>query len=165
MYLSPFGHETFPKANPLFFSALASASCLIYSPGSLYTSIIPCLALRSVGSAIINSPSIRARVLFLNSTRDRETPGYTALDFVEAIRSACAWRYDEEGGEAGVSAREVVSHVVYVEGAEVECEVGELERMGIECVACPAPPEGGKKQFDEDLVRRALGTILLSRAD
>ena len=138
---------------------------LIYSPGSLYTSILPCLALRSIGPAIVHSPSLRAKVLLLNSTLDRDTPGYGALDFVEAIRSACAWRYEEEGREAGgVEAREVVSHVVYVEGAEVGCEVEELEALGIECVGCGVG-EGAVKQFDEELVRRALGRILGATAD
>lgn len=135
---------------------------LIYSVGSLYTSILPCLALRAVGPAILHSPSLRAKVLFLNSTHDRETPGYSALDFVEAVRSACAWRYEDGAGvddEAQVAAREVVSHVVYVEGAEVECEVEQLQALGIACVACEEAADG-TAQFDEDLVRRALGVIL-----
>lgn len=61
---------------------------LVYSCGSLYTSVIPCLALRGVGTAIRTSPSLKQKVLLLNGTHDRETPGYDAKDFVEAIRSA-----------------------------------------------------------------------------
>lgn len=100
---------------------------LIYSPGSLYTSIVPCLALRGVGEAIVTSTSLRARILFCNSTLDRETPGYTALDFVEAIRSACSASYGEGGPARRWDAREVVSHVVYIEEGEVQVDVGALQ--------------------------------------
>ncbi|KAL8290296.1 hypothetical protein RQP46_003235 [Phenoliferia psychrophenolica] len=87
-YLNAYGSETFPRANPLFLESLASATCLVYSCGSLYTSIIPCLALRGVGHAIRTSQSLRHKVLLLNGARDRETPGYDAQDFVEAIGAA-----------------------------------------------------------------------------
>lgn len=101
---------------------------LIYSPGSLYTSIIPCLALRGVGEAIATSTSLCARILFCNSTLDRETPNYTALRFVEAIRSACSASYGEDGGLAQTwDTRQLVSHVVYIEQGEVQVEVGALQ--------------------------------------
>lgn len=82
---------------------------LVYSCGSLWTSIIPCLALQGVGSAIAESGSLRAKVLLrmsgaplpfdwaqkklisspllspVNSENDRETKQYTALDYVNAI--------------------------------------------------------------------------------
>ena len=69
---------------------------LVYSCGSLYTSIIPCLALRGVGHAIRSSQTLRHKVLLLNGSCDRETPGYDAVDFVNAIHSALI----EHGGEA-----------------------------------------------------------------
>jgi hypothetical protein len=67
-------------------------------------SIIPCLALRGVASAIANSHSLRAKVLFckpthsyclerrlrahqastlVNSKNDRETEGYTAVTYIQ----------------------------------------------------------------------------------
>ncbi|KAK4697271.1 hypothetical protein P7C70_g8238, partial [Phenoliferia sp. Uapishka_3] len=97
-YINAYGSETFPRANPLFLDSLATSSCLVYSCGSLYTSIIPCLALRGVGYAIQSSPSLRHKILLLNGTRDRETPGYSAVDFVEAIRKALC---DYGGGMEG----------------------------------------------------------------
>lgn len=38
-----------------------------------------------MASAIKHSPSLRAKVLLLNTTNDRETHGYAAVDYVEAI--------------------------------------------------------------------------------
>lgn len=85
-------------------------------------------------------------MLFLNSSLDRETPDYTALDFVDAIRSACSGSYSEEG-RARVSlrvfelcsiadltrrwqrwdARDLISHVVYIQEGEVQVDTLALE--------------------------------------
>lgn len=103
---------------------------LVYAPGSLYTSILPCLALHSVGPLIATSPSLKYKILLLNSTRDRETPDYSCLDFVKAISSACNRAYGEdlEGkGRRTWEPREFVSHVVYLEGTKVEVDREELE--------------------------------------
>lgn len=88
MYLNAYGLETFPRANPLYLDALDNASCVVYSIGSLYTSLMPCLALRGVSERISKAQSLKYKILLLNATTDRETPNYTALDFVEAIRKA-----------------------------------------------------------------------------
>ena len=64
------------------------AKTLIYSIGSLYTSIVPCLILRGVGKSIADSPTLKHKILILNGTNDRETEGYSALDFVLTITEA-----------------------------------------------------------------------------
>jgi 2-phospho-L-lactate transferase/gluconeogenesis factor (CofD/UPF0052 family) len=92
-YINPYGQEIRPSPNPKVFSALQDASCLIYSIGSLYTSIIPCLVLRDVGEAIATS-QVRYKILILNGSLDRETKPegmeYGARDFIAAIADACA---------------------------------------------------------------------------
>ena len=82
-YINQYGQEIFPQPNPLFIKNLNTKSILVYSCGSLFTrwaiilifefsrklhdvlisSIIPCLALRGVGSAIANSHTLQAKVL------------------------------------------------------------------------------------------------------
>jgi len=57
----------------------------VYSCGSLWTSIIPCLALRGVATGIAQSPSLKVKALLLNAHNDRETAGYTAVDYVNAL--------------------------------------------------------------------------------
>ncbi|KAI9887246.1 MAG: hypothetical protein M1823_000917 [Watsoniomyces obsoletus] len=91
-YINPYGQEIRVPANPKIMDALRGAECVIYSIGSLYTSIIPCLILRGIGEAICNNPSIRYKILILNGSLDRETgpgEGFTATDFVMAITKAC----------------------------------------------------------------------------
>ena len=78
----------FPWPNSKYITYLNSADTLIYSIGSLYTSIAPCLVLRRVGSAIANSPSLKHKILILNGSNDRETGDYSAVDFIQAITEA-----------------------------------------------------------------------------
>lgn len=90
-YINPYGQEIRPPANPRVLEALRDAQAIVYSIGSLYTSIIPSLILRGVGEAIVSSPA-RHKILILNGSLDRETgppsEPFTAVDFVEAIARA-----------------------------------------------------------------------------
>ena len=87
-YINEYGQEIYPVPNPKVVSQLSAKKTLVYSIGSLYTSLIPCLVLRGVGNAVAQSQSLKHKILLLNGTNDRETSDYTALDFVNAIISA-----------------------------------------------------------------------------
>lgn len=84
-YINNYGMRVYPRPNPRFITALAERDFLVYSCGSLFTSLMPCLALKGVGGAIARSKSLKHRVLLLNSLHDRETLGMSATDFVWAI--------------------------------------------------------------------------------
>ncbi|KAG0171487.1 hypothetical protein DFQ28_001029 [Apophysomyces sp. BC1034] len=87
-YINTFGQEIYPVPNPKVISHLSSKRTLIYSIGSLYTSIVPCLILRNVGNTIVQSSSLKHKILMLNGSNDRETTDYTALDFIQTITAA-----------------------------------------------------------------------------
>ncbi|KAI0967120.1 UPF0052 domain protein [Xylaria arbuscula] len=94
-YINPYGHEIYPLSNPKVISAISQSISIIYSIGSLYTSLIPSLILRGVGQAIAShAPQKIQKILILNSEVDRETgPSanpLTATDFVRAVVRACA---------------------------------------------------------------------------
>lgn len=80
-----YSQEVFPAPNPAFLTALQRSNMLVYSCGSLWTSIVPCLVLRGVPSAIAWSGTLRHKVLLLNGQHDRETDGLDALNFVEYV--------------------------------------------------------------------------------
>jgi len=82
-YINAYGNEIHPCPNPDFLTNISVRRVLVYSCGSLWTSIIPCLALRGVAKGIAKSHSLKAKVLLLNSKNDRETEGYAAVDFIE----------------------------------------------------------------------------------
>ncbi|KAJ5695900.1 hypothetical protein N7536_006312 [Penicillium majusculum] len=90
-YINPYGQEIRPPANPRVLEAINDSQAIIYSIGSLYTSIIPAIVLRGVGKSIVSSPA-RHKILILNGSLDRETgppsAPFAASDFVEAIVSA-----------------------------------------------------------------------------
>ena len=114
-YINAYGHEVHPSPNPDYILNLSSNDVLVYSCGSLwtrcdicwfqsemlniFTSIIPCLSLRGVATAIARSRSLHAKVLLrrcslhfvhlpkrskfvVNSQNDRETENYTAVDYI-----------------------------------------------------------------------------------
>ena len=96
-YINPYGQEMHPTPNPKVLDAVTTADAVIYSIGSLYTSIIPSLILGGVGAAITGKEKNqggggggpRFKILILNGSLDRETGGYTAADFLDAITRAC----------------------------------------------------------------------------
>ncbi|GAA5934987.1 hypothetical protein JCM3775_004669 [Rhodotorula graminis] len=161
-YLNAYGSEIWPRPNTVFLNALRDATCLVYAPGSLYTSIVPCVALRPVGELIARGVGgrLRYKVLLLNATEDRETPAYAAGDFVRALTDACARSFDGggpgEGGQVRCVPRDVVTHVVWVRNGQVEVDERELVALGIESVAVGPTADG---LFSDDVVREALGRI------
>nr|CAD11407.1 conserved hypothetical protein [Neurospora crassa] len=99
-YINPYGHEIWPNANPKVIDALAGTTMVVYSIGSLWTSIVPSLVLRGVGEALAGeeeeeeeeeedqseegeqgqgqggmktTTTTTKKVLVLNATIDRET--------------------------------------------------------------------------------------------
>jgi len=165
-YINPYGQEIRLPANTRVIDALNSASTVIYSIGSLFTSLIPSLILKNVGHALVTSATIRSKILLLNGTNDRETgpssSPFSALDFVSAIANACCesrgvgppkkaeyWRY--------------VTHVVYLEAGKGAPSVDreELARYGVEAIKIYGRRAAdGEIRYDADALRGALGMVL-----
>jgi hypothetical protein len=164
-YINPYGQEIRIPANPRVISALQGAGCIIYSIGSLFTSLIPSLVLRDVGDAIA-SPSIRCKILILNGTLDRETgPSsnpFTGLDFVATICNACA---DSRGllKPDPMLYHQYVTHVIYIEGPtcpKVDREA--FQRIGVETMRLYGRKgESGKGgRYDMKALEQALEAII-----
>lgn len=89
-YVNSFGQEILPPANPRAVHALQNASAIVYSIGSLYTSIVPNLVLRGIGEAMRKNHGA-TKILIVNGCLDREVgpntaeDQFTAADFVDAI--------------------------------------------------------------------------------
>ena len=170
-YINPYGQEIRPAANPKAVETLRAAEAVIYSIGSLYTSIVPSLILRGVGDALAKSLGIRYKVLILNGSLDRETgpsatgdPPMGAVEFVEAIIRA-GEESRSVNGRNGSSAGRYVTHVIHLEGEgtpKVDC--GRLAELSIECVRLYGRKgEDGKMRYDGKALRQALEAILGNR--
>ena len=115
------------------------------------------LGLNGVGRAIATSPSLRYKVLLLNSTPDREAPAdFTAVDYIAAIRRCL----NEPGGrpEANLHmASAYVSHIVALRDGLVELDRTKLELLGIRVVEVDSATA---LRFDSASVQHALEAIV-----
>ncbi|KAF3760564.1 UPF0052-domain-containing protein [Cryphonectria parasitica EP155] len=179
-YINPYGHEIWPVANPKVLAALEDSDVVVYSIGSLYTSIIPSVILRGVGQAVARA---RRKVLILNSKVDRETgpvaAPMSAVDFVRAVAKAAKESQTDFGPLADGEVGRYVSHLVYLEGAEKggangagsssslmpRVDVEELRSLGIECVKVKGKMVGeGRKRivrYEEGELVEALEGIIV----
>jgi 2-phospho-L-lactate transferase/gluconeogenesis factor (CofD/UPF0052 family) len=165
-YINPYGQEIRPAANPKVVESIGNSQAIVYSIGSLYTSIIPSLVLRGVGDAIASS-SIRYKILILNSTIDRETGPSTrpfdATDFVAAIAKACAESRGFSGSVTPNEYKAYVTHVLHLHGPDTpRVDQEELMNLGIETVRLVGRKKEGESfaRYDETaLVRALIATI------
>ncbi|KAG9101174.1 hypothetical protein FS749_009636 [Ceratobasidium sp. UAMH 11750] len=173
-YINAYGQEIYPSPNPDFIENLGKRKTLVYSCGSLWTSIVPCLALRGVASAIARSATIQAKILLLNGQNDRETEGYSAEDYIYAIARVLN-RHDRLSHKAlkGTQTPDFlirdypisafVTHVVYLRGSSIPVDEAKLAAIGVRCVEMEGPP-GDKALYDPATVRRALSIIQMDQA-
>lgn len=182
-YINPYGHEIWPAANPKAVAAVAASHTVVYSVGSLYTSIVPSVVLGGVGAAIAD-PGVRNRVLVLNSGIDRETgPRGRPMggrDFVAALarageesRAGKGGGRGRRGGGGGEGEREgemrrYVTHLIYLRGEGAPAvDEDEMRGLGIECVRVAAGGMAGGGEaggrvlrYDEAELGRALEAIM-----
>ncbi|EIW66757.1 hypothetical protein TREMEDRAFT_34696 [Tremella mesenterica DSM 1558] len=157
-YINLYGQEIYPEPNPDFLFAINQRDILVYSCGSLWTSIIPCLALRGLGMAIATSTSLKAKVLLLNSRNDRETPHYKASDYVKTILTTLR-TYDRPTRSPSTwEARRLFTHLVYLVGGEIEVDSDEIEVLKLVCV--PREIHGTDNMFTVEAVEWAMSRCL-----
>ncbi|KAJ6501425.1 UPF0052-domain-containing protein [Mycena vitilis] len=162
-YMNAYGFEIHPSPNPEYISALAANDMLVYSCGSLWTSIMPCLALRGVAAAIARSRSLRAKVLLLNAKNDRETDGYTAVDYINAIVRTLNAHYGTQsfglgygfGSNTTFPVSAFITDLVYLKDTSVHVDLRQITAMGVRCTEVD-----GAGLFDAAGVKQALDGIL-----
>ncbi|OCH88344.1 UPF0052-domain-containing protein [Obba rivulosa] len=167
-YINAYGNEIQPSPNPDFVKHLSATDVLVYSCGSLWTSIIPCLALKGVANAIARSRSLRAKVLLLNSQNDRETDGYTAVDYLQTIVRTLNTPRNSQSyaglGEANTTypMSAFITHLVYLRGTRVSVDVQRITALGVRCVGVDGHVDerSGVPQFDAACVQSAIQHVL-----
>ncbi|KAK4546348.1 hypothetical protein LTR36_002025 [Oleoguttula mirabilis] len=164
-YINPYGQQITIPANPRVLHVLSNASCIIYSIGSLFTSIIPSLILRGVGEAV-SSPAIKSKILILNGTLDRETgPSsnpFTALDFVAAIANACC-ESRELPRPMPESYWHYVTHVVWLDyPTSPKVDKAAFNGIGIETLRLYGRKDGAGKNgwYDAKALTQVLEAII-----
>lgn len=164
-YINPYGQEMRIPANPRVLEAIRSAHTIIYSIGSLFTSLVPNLVLKGVGEAIA-SPHVRNKILVLNGTTDRETgpsgDPFSGHDFVATVANACA---DSRGlpRPAADEYSQYVTHVIYIEGPMSPAVDKRLfAQLGIDTTRLYGPKDGQGKggRYDAKALAQTLESII-----
>ncbi|KAJ5974688.1 hypothetical protein N7481_011898 [Penicillium waksmanii] len=194
-YINPYGQEIRPAANPRVLEALNDAQAIIYSIGSLYTSILPAVILRGVGKSIVTSPA-RHKILILNGSLDRETgppsEPFAASDFVEAITRAGEESrgrlqhthrrsFDSPASPATVRPKtplpytSYVTHILHLDGPGTpRVDREKLAEMGIEALRLYGRKittvQGGQEvvvgmRYDSNALLQALEVVLGKKGD
>ncbi|KAF8349873.1 hypothetical protein F5887DRAFT_1059126 [Amanita rubescens] len=158
-YINGYGMEIHPSPNPDYIAGLASKDVLVYSCGSLWTSINPCLALRGVATGIARSPRLRVKVLLLNAVNDRETKGYSAVDYV--LYNSQPLGLGNVSTTYPVSA--FITDMVYLKGTDIAVDVERLTELGVRCMELDAEATDGIPKYDTSGVKWALQKVLSER--
>jgi len=168
-YINPYGQEIRLAANPRVLNALQDTQAIIYSIGSLYTSLVPSLILKGVGEAIAN-PVIRCKILILNSTNDRETgpssSPFSALDFIAAVAKACAESRGLPGDVDKEEYKLYVTHLIHLQGQGTpRVDQDALKDLGIETIRVYGRREDGEAfiRYDEKALVQALEVTIGKR--
>ncbi|CAG8532286.1 4262_t:CDS:2 [Cetraspora pellucida] len=160
-YINEYGQEIFPSVNSKVLRSLSMKSALIYSIGSLYTSIMPCLILRGVGKAIAESTTLKRKILILNGSNDRETDQFTALDFITSIVDGCNSSLKFDGfWPKEYPAKKYITHLIYLDNSFVKVNVLEIEKLGIECVRVKGTFQDGQPVFTEESLDHVLSDLI-----
>lgn len=144
-YINQYGEEIHPKASTRTIKSLTQSDIICYSIGSLMTSIIPILILRGMGQSIKENKGAK-KVLLLNGNHDRETMGLDALGFIKTVYNACHYSSGRENEKTiRLSLKDVITHLVYIDGSEILVDLKEIESLGIKCIKV------GKDRSSEEL--------------
>ncbi|KAF7796586.1 hypothetical protein EIP86_007767 [Pleurotus ostreatoroseus] len=158
-YINAYGNEIHPSPNQEYITNLANKEVLVYSCGSLWTSVMPCLALRGVANAIARSRSLRAKVLLLNSQNDRETDRYNAEDYIKPYR-----RYYGGIGDSSTTypVSAFITHMLYLKGTLVPVDLKTVTALGVKCVEVEGVTDEktAVPKFSANSVRRAIVSLL-----
>ena len=166
-YINPYGQEMSPAANPKAVAVIKNAEALIYSIGSLYTSIVPCLILRGIGEAIVSSTCVKQKILIVNGSNDRETGPKTdpmdAVNFVAAIARAGE---ESRGYRDRIPSVDTwikyITHLIYLEGEGApKVDKTALNAAGIDCIRCwGRKADDGSWRYNANSLLGALEAIL-----
>ncbi|KAH3673659.1 hypothetical protein WICMUC_003562 [Wickerhamomyces mucosus] len=134
-YINQYGEEIHPRASSRTIKSLDNAEVIVYSIGSLMTSIIPILILKGMGYSIKNNSRAK-KILLLNGNHDRETSGLTAYEFIQTIFNAALYSYGENLIST-INYNDIITHLFYLETSEIKIDLEKIETLGIKCIKIP----------------------------
>ncbi|KAK6201593.1 uncharacterized protein RJT21DRAFT_36079 [Scheffersomyces amazonensis] len=159
-YVSPYGQEIKPTAPTTVTSTIAESDVLIYSIGSLMTSIVPIIILKGIGKSIAINKNNKHKILLLNGCHDRETFGMKAVDFLRVIVQSA--RYSEQAQYYNVDDinwNDYITDLVYMKNSSIHVDKEYLERVkNIKCTEIDRFED--TDVYDLDSLQKELALII-----
>ncbi|SCW02577.1 LAFE_0F09560g1_1 [Lachancea fermentati] len=161
-YINPYGEEVLPQGNSRAISKLKQCDLVLYSIGSLMTSLLPITILGNIAESIVDNSKAR-KVLLINNKYDRETFGLDGFHFVQMIiesmdravhsnirkrRTSRVSRHEEP-----IPWQKFITDVVYLEKGEILVDTLALNSNGIRTHAI------GSDTFDNEVLLQTLQSL------
>lgn len=141
LYINPYGEEIKPIGNSRAVIKLREANMIVYSIGSLMTSLLPTLILGNIAETIAERVDAH-KILIVNNKYDRETYGLEGIDYLKMVidsmsRTIASYRQSKD--LSGVSTYHIpwnhyITDVVYLSRGEIQMDWDAItEEHGIIC--------------------------------
>jgi uncharacterized cofD-like protein len=147
--------EPEPAAHGPALRAIEEADLVLLGPGSLFTSVLPHLAVPDLARAVASAPGRRAYVCNV-MTQPGETDGFDAADHLARVLEAVPGGIDTILVHDGPLDREAAA-VYAAQGQEpVRADIDRLEAMGVRVVAADLAEEGRMVRHSPEALAGAL---------
>lgn len=134
-YISPYGEEICPTAHARVTSAILNAHLVVYSIGSLMTSIVPIVILKGIGRAIAaEAHHTKNRILLLNGNEDRETYGMRAFDYIRILIELAQYSQGSCDNDLNEPWNKYVTHLFYINHPKIPVDIELISAKGIVCI-------------------------------
>lgn len=138
LYINPYGEEVKPTGNLRAINKIKTCDVLLYSIGSLMTSLMPILILGNIANTILETKHI-SKVLIINNKYDRETYGLDAINYVKFIidsmmKSVVDYRQNKNismKNLMNISWNCFITDIIYLTKGDIQMDWQVLENRGI----------------------------------
>lgn len=154
MWLEPMS----PEAHPPAVEAISGADLVVLGPGSLFTSVLPHLAVPGLARAITESSARRVYICNV-MTQPGETTGFDAADHVAAILDAAPGSVDAVVVHDGDLPQDAIDRYAREGQEPVGVDRPRLENLGVEVIAADIAQPGREVRHDPG----TLAEVLLSQ--
>jgi len=148
--------EPQPTAHPPALEAIARADLVLLGPGSLFTSVLPHLAVPELAEALAAAPGRRAYVCNV-MTQPGETDGFDAADHLERVLEAVPGGVDLVLVHEGPLDADAAAAYAAQGQEPVNADRGRLEKMGVGVVGGDLAEAGTVVRHSSE----ALAAVLL----
>lgn len=145
-----------PRADPAALQAIESADYIIYSIGSLITSLMPSLIVPEIACAIAKNIHAK-KVLLQNGTYDRESYGLDSVSYTMLVNDTLRQAALSCSEDAIPSANSWVDHVIRLQDSEIQ--IPSKAEPWYSTVTIPSSGSGSGSHFDPDILLETLRSL------